>query len=54
MNFDLVVAGVGGQGVLSIAWVLDHAARGAGSHAAHEAAWLHRHRPALTAPHGAA
>lgn len=32
MNFDLVVAGVGGQGVLSIAWVLDHAARGAGWH----------------------
>ena len=30
MNFDLVVAGVGGQGVLSIAWVLDHAAHAAG------------------------
>lgn len=32
MNFDLVLAGVGGQGVLSIAWVLDHAAHGAGWH----------------------
>lgn len=30
MNFDLVLAGVGGQGVLSIAWVLDHAAHRAG------------------------
>lgn len=30
MNFDLVIAGVGGQGVLSIAWVLDHAAHEAG------------------------
>ncbi|MBK6854938.1 MAG: indolepyruvate oxidoreductase subunit beta [Burkholderiales bacterium] len=30
MNFDLVLAGVGGQGVLTIAWVLDHAAHGAG------------------------
>ena len=30
MNFDLVVAGVGGQGVLSIAWVLDHAAHATG------------------------
>lgn len=30
MNFDLVLAGVGGQGVLSIAWVLDHAAHAAG------------------------
>ena len=30
MNFDLVIAGVGGQGVLSIAWVLDHAAHAAG------------------------
>ena len=30
MNFDLVLAGVGGQGVLSIAWVLDHAAHSAG------------------------
>lgn len=30
MNFDLVLAGVGGQGVLSIAWVLDHAANRAG------------------------
>lgn len=29
-NFDLVLAGVGGQGVLSIAWVLDHAAHAAG------------------------
>jgi hypothetical protein len=32
MNFDLVLAGVGGQGVLSIAWVLDHAAHAAGWH----------------------
>ena len=30
MNFDLVIGGVGGQGVLSIAWVLDHAANEAG------------------------
>jgi indolepyruvate ferredoxin oxidoreductase beta subunit len=30
MNVDLVLAGVGGQGVLSIAWVLDHAAHAAG------------------------
>jgi len=30
MNFDLVLAGVGGQGVLSIAWVLDQAAHAAG------------------------
>jgi len=26
MNYDLVICGVGGQGVLSIAWVIDHAA----------------------------
>lgn len=32
MKFDLIVAGVGGQGVLSIAWVLDHAAHEAGLH----------------------
>lgn len=32
MNFDLVISGVGGQGVLSIAWVLDHAAHEAGLH----------------------
>ena len=32
MNFDLVVCGVGGQGVLSIAWVIDHAAAEAGYH----------------------
>jgi len=32
MNYDLVVCGVGGQGVLSIAWVLDHAAADAGFH----------------------
>ena len=32
MNFDLVVCGVGGQGVLSIAWVIDHAAVAAGFH----------------------
>jgi indolepyruvate ferredoxin oxidoreductase, beta subunit len=32
MNFDLVLAGVGGQGVLSIAWVLDHAGHRAGWH----------------------
>lgn len=30
MNFDLVLCGVGGQGVLSIAWVIDHAAHAAG------------------------
>ena len=30
MNFDLVLAGVGGQGVLSIAWVLDQAAHASG------------------------
>ncbi|MDE2369331.1 MAG: indolepyruvate oxidoreductase subunit beta [Burkholderiales bacterium] len=30
MNFDLVLAGVGGQGVLSIAWVLDQAAHAVG------------------------
>jgi indolepyruvate ferredoxin oxidoreductase, beta subunit len=32
MNYDLVVCGVGGQGVLSIAWVVDHAAVAAGYH----------------------
>jgi len=32
MNFDLVLCGVGGQGVLSIAWVIDHAAVAAGFH----------------------
>ena len=32
MNLDLVICGVGGQGVLSIAWVLDHAAHEAGLH----------------------
>ena len=32
MNYDLVICGVGGQGVLSIAWVVDHAAVGAGFH----------------------
>jgi indolepyruvate ferredoxin oxidoreductase beta subunit len=32
MNYDLVVCGVGGQGVLSIAWVIDHAAAEAGFH----------------------
>ena len=32
MNFDLVVCGVGGQGVLSIAWVVDQAAVEAGFH----------------------
>jgi indolepyruvate ferredoxin oxidoreductase beta subunit len=32
MNFDLVLAGVGGQGVLTIAWVLDHAGHRAGWH----------------------
>jgi indolepyruvate ferredoxin oxidoreductase beta subunit len=30
VNFDLVICGVGGQGVLSIAWVVDHAAVQAG------------------------
>ncbi len=30
MNFDMVICGVGGQGVLSIAWVIDHAAHDAG------------------------
>lgn len=32
MKFDLVIGGVGGQGVLSIAWVIDHAAHAAGLH----------------------
>lgn len=32
MNFDLVVCGVGGQGVLSVAWVVDQAAVEAGYH----------------------
>jgi indolepyruvate ferredoxin oxidoreductase beta subunit len=32
MNYDLVICGVGGQGVLSIAWVIDHAAVEAGFH----------------------
>jgi indolepyruvate ferredoxin oxidoreductase beta subunit len=32
MNFDLVLCGVGGQGVLSTAYVLDHAAADAGLH----------------------
>jgi len=32
MNYDLVLCGVGGQGVLSIAWVIDHAAHEAGLH----------------------
>jgi len=32
MSFNLVMCGVGGQGVLSIAWVLDHAAHEAGLH----------------------
>ncbi len=32
MNYDLVICGVGGQGVLSIAWVIDHAAHQAGLH----------------------
>ncbi len=32
MNFDLVVCGVGGQGVLSTAYVIDHAAVDAGLH----------------------
>lgn len=30
MNYDLVLCGVGGQGVLTIAWVIDHAAHQAG------------------------
>jgi len=32
MNYDLVLCGVGGQGVLSIAWVIDHAVHEAGLH----------------------
>jgi len=32
MNYDLVICGVGGQGVLSIAWAVDHAAFEAGFH----------------------
>lgn len=32
MNFDLVLSGVGGQGVLSTAYVVDHAAVDAGLH----------------------
>ncbi|MFO1415035.1 MAG: indolepyruvate oxidoreductase subunit beta [Burkholderiales bacterium] len=32
MNYDLVICGVGGQGVLSIAWAIDHAAFAAGFH----------------------
>jgi len=32
VNYDLVLCGVGGQGVLSIAWVIDHAAVAAGFH----------------------
>jgi indolepyruvate ferredoxin oxidoreductase beta subunit len=32
MNYDLVICGVGGQGVLSIAWAIDHAAFAAGLH----------------------
>lgn len=32
MNYDLVICGVGGQGVLTIAWVLGHAAHEAGLH----------------------
>jgi len=32
MNYDLVICGVGGQGVLSIAWAVDHAAFQAGFH----------------------
>jgi len=32
MNYDLVICGVGGQGVLSIAWVIDQAAVEAGFH----------------------
>ncbi len=30
MNYDLVLCGVGGQGVLTIAWVIDHAVQEAG------------------------
>lgn len=30
MNYDLVLCGVGGQGVLTIAWVIDHAVHEAG------------------------
>jgi len=30
MQYDLMISGVGGQGVLSMAWVLDHAAQQAG------------------------
>ena len=32
MNYDLVLCGVGGQGVLSIAWVIDHAVHEVGLH----------------------
>ena len=32
MNYDLVICGVGGQGVLSIAWIIDQAAVEAGFH----------------------
>lgn len=32
MNFDLVLCGVGGQGVLTTAYVVDHAATDAGLH----------------------
>ena len=32
MIYDMVICGVGGQGVLSIAWVIDHAAHEAGLH----------------------
>lgn len=32
MNYDLVVCGVGGQGVLTMAGVIDHAIHGAGLH----------------------
>jgi indolepyruvate ferredoxin oxidoreductase beta subunit len=32
MNYDLVVCGVGGQGVLSMAWIIDQAAVEAGFH----------------------
>jgi len=32
MNYDLVICGVGGQGVLSIAWIIDQAAVDAGYH----------------------
>lgn len=32
MIYDLVICGVGGQGVLSIAWVIDHAAHEIGLH----------------------